>query len=213
MLKNDEIFWRPTESENAPYLSWGSSGGDFGVLWDHTRKRWDSILRTLDRAGIPAPRGRIVEFGSGMGLLDELIEDADTRITMLDNNSDYIAARPRPLSARCRHVLWTKANLDMLQSEPSEYDWLMSIAVFYHVDDATAVGLIAELGKLLRPAGRVLIDGFTVATADAVRAAGNRRRLFARYPTYLLDLDLLRDALAPEYREVWRDGLLVYEKR
>lgn len=212
VLKNDEIFWQPAGGDNAPYLSWGSSGGDFEVLREHSRKRWGSILNNLTRAGLPHPKGNILEFGSGMGLLDELIDDPASRLTMLDHTAEYIAQRPFALSSRCRHVLWSSANLDALQAEPADYDWLLSIAVFYHVDDATAAALIRELGVLLRRGGHVLIRGFTRATADWVREAGTRERLFGRYPTYPLDLDRLSAALAPEFVEQCRDGVLVYRK-
>lgn len=213
LLKNDEVFWQPTASENAPYLSWGSSGGDFAALWDHTRRRWNWIVNALAEAGMSAPRGRVIEFGSGMGLLDDLIDDPESRFTMLDHTSDFIAESPRPLSPRCHHVLWSSESLEMLHAAPERYDWLLSIAVFYHVDDVTAAALILELGALLRPGGHVLIEGFTPATATNVRADANRSRLFLRYPTYTLNLDLLRDALAPEYEELRREGVLLYRKR
>lgn len=212
MLRNDEIFWKPSETENAAGLSWGSSNGSFEVLWDHSQTRWRKILKELEMAGIPPPGGKIVEFGSGMGLLDDLLEDVDVALTMLDHTDDYITQRPHPLSARCRHVLWSRQNVDALLTEPADYDWLVSIAVFYHVDDATAAALILRLGELLRPGGYVLIAGFNHATADWVRKEVSDNRLFRRYPNYALNLDLLRDALAPDYDEVWRERILVYRK-
>jgi hypothetical protein len=71
MLKDDEVFWQPSDTHNAPRLSWGSSNGNFEVLWDHTKNRWNRTLQILSREGLPHPRGKIVEFGSGMGLLDD----------------------------------------------------------------------------------------------------------------------------------------------
>jgi 2-polyprenyl-3-methyl-5-hydroxy-6-metoxy-1,4-benzoquinol methylase len=212
VLRNDEIFWKPNETKNAARLSWGSSDGSFEVLWDHTQTRWSKILGSLDKAGVPAPSGKIVEFGSGMGLLDDLLGDVDAAITMLDHTDAYIAQRPHPLSARCRHILWSRRNVDALLAEPADYDWLVSIAVFYHVDDATAASLILKLGEVLRPGGYVLIAGFNPATAEWMRSEASGDRIFRRYPNYALNIDLMRDALAPDYEEVCRDGPLVYRK-
>jgi 2-polyprenyl-3-methyl-5-hydroxy-6-metoxy-1,4-benzoquinol methylase len=213
VLKNDEVFWQPNDTHNAPRLSWGSSGGDFETLWRHTQERCRYILETLTEANLPHPRGKIVEFGSGMGLLDDVIDDPSSTITMLDHTPDYISQRPHPLSARCRHVVWSKNNLRMLQDEPPDYDWFLSIAVFYHVDDLTAAALIREIGKLLRPGGHVLIRGFTPATAETMREMADSKRLFRRYPDYVLNLALLGEALAPDYEELHRHHVLVYRKR
>jgi len=72
MLKNDEVFWMPTEMDNAAYRSWGGSEGDFAKLWEHSVARWQWIRHQLSRIGVSAPRGKVIEFGSGMGLLDDL---------------------------------------------------------------------------------------------------------------------------------------------
>jgi SAM-dependent methyltransferase len=211
LLKNDEACWQPRDAQEAASLSWGSSNGNFAVLWNHSRGRWRRILKALKGAGIAPPRGRIVEFGSGMGLLDDLLEDAEA-ITMLDHTDGYLAHRPHPLSARCRHVLWSRESVDALLAEPADYDWLVSIAVFYHIDDTTAAALILKLGQVLRPGGSVLIEGFNPAAVHWVRQEASNDRLFRRYPNYALNLDLLRDALAPDYDEVLRGEVLVYRK-
>ena len=213
MLKNDEVFWSPDEERNAPLLSWGGSEGDFAVLWVHTQRRWSYILENVARAGAPAPSGRIVEFGSGMGLLDDLLDDTTSSIVMLDHTDAYIKQRPRPLTPRCRHVLWSRRGLERLQAEPASYDWLISVAVFYHVDDATAVALVQELGRLLRPGGYVLIQGWSSATPDRTREMADRGRLFARYPAYVLDVELVVETLAPEYRALCADDILLLQKR
>ena len=212
MLRNDEAFWEPNERRNAALLSWGASEGDFDVLWAHTRRRWKLILYSLAQAGAPAPSGRVVEFGSGMGLLDDLLDDTTSSIVMLDNTEAYLEQRPQPLSPRCRPVRWSSEALDDLQTERGSYDWLISVAVFYHLDDATAVALIRELGELLKPGGYVLIMGWNPATPGQIREMANRQRLFTRYPSYALNVDILREALALEYEELCRDGVLLYRK-
>src|SRR5262249_37321197 len=146
----------------------------------------------LFRLGIPLPAGRIVEFGSGMGLLDDLVEDKSASIVMLDHSKAYLEQRPKPLSARCRHGSWSPETMAMLHAEGRSYDWVIALAVFWHVEDATAAALIKELGALLRPGGHVLIHGFNRTTVQKVREMSTRERLFDAYPTYVIDPDLLR---------------------
>jgi len=213
MLKNDERFWIPTETSNAAEKSWGSSGGDFSKLRENSATRWEVISRELTRLGIPLPGGRIVEFGSGMGLLDDLLEDKSASIVMLDHSNAYLQQRPKPLSARCRHVLWSAESMAMLRAEGQSYDWAIFLAVFWHVEDATAAALIKELGSLLRPGGHVLIHGFNRTTAQKVREMSTPARLFDAYPTYVIDPDLLRKVLATDYRELCRSPMLLYRKR
>lgn len=212
MLKNDAVFWLPSKTENAAYLSWGNSHGDFSRLWEHSQRRWDSILKNLTRIGAPFPSGRIIEFGSGMGLLDDLLDDGSSCIVMLDHTDAYLRERPHPLKPRCRHVLWSPEGLNNLQAESASYDWLIAIAVFYHVEDITAAALVLELGKLLKPGGHVLIEGWNSATVEIVRQKSDQRRLFSRYPNYVLNLDLLQETLAPTFRELCRHGTLLYRK-
>jgi 2-polyprenyl-3-methyl-5-hydroxy-6-metoxy-1,4-benzoquinol methylase len=212
MLKNDEIFWLPNKTANAAYLSWSSSEGNFSKLWKYSQKRWMAVLANLARVRSPFPSGRIIEFGSGMGLLDDLLDDSTSRIVMLDHTDAYLRERPHPLKPRCRHIPWSQEGLNSLQAESASYDWLISIAVFYHVEDVTAAALIRELGKLLKPGGHVLIEGWNSATAETVRQMSNQQRLFVRYPNYVLNLDLLQETLAPTFQELCRRGILLYRK-
>jgi 2-polyprenyl-3-methyl-5-hydroxy-6-metoxy-1,4-benzoquinol methylase len=213
MLKNDEFFWVPTKTSNAACRSWGGSEGDFAKLWENSATRWNAIRHKISQLGVPAPSGRIIEFGSGMGLLDDLLDDSCSCLVMLDHCDTYIRERARPLSARCRHVLWSPEGLALLHSEPPSYDWFIALAVFWHVEDPTAAALIRELGKLLKPGGYVLIHGWNSATPEKVREMSAQHRLFDSYPTYVLNLDLLQATLEPDYQELCRETILLYRKK
>lgn len=211
MLKNDESFWTPEDSSTAAAMSWGGSEGRYDALLQHHRALWRHISYRLDKVDMGPPSGRILEFGAGMGFLDDLVDEGSS-IVMLDHTDGFISGRPRPLSKRCRHLEWSATTLDLLRAEGVPYDWVISIAVFYHLDDATAIALIRELGALLPPGGHVLIEGWNPATAADIDAHTGRDRLFGRYPRYFLNLDLLREVLWPDYHELVREDILLYRK-
>jgi SAM-dependent methyltransferase len=192
MLKNDEFFWVPSKTSNAACRSRGGSEGDFAKLWENSATRWQAI---------------------GMGLLDDLLDESCSYLVMVDQCDAYIRERARPLSTRCRHVLWSPEGLARLQAEPPSYDWFIALAVFWHVDDPTAAALIREFGKLVQPGGYVLIHSWNSATAEKVREMSTQHRLFGTYPTYVLNLDLLEQTLEPDYQELCRETILLYRKK
>lgn len=211
MLKNDESFWTPEDSSTAAAMSWGGSEGRYDDLLQHHRALWRHISYRLDKVDTGPPSGRILEFGAGMGFLDDLLDD-ESSIVMLDHTDRFITARPRPLRDRCRHLEWSQDTLAALQAEAGTFDWVIAIAVFFHLDDATAIALIRELGALLAPGGHVLIEGWNPATKEVLHEMAVTERLFGRYPRYALHLDLMREALWPDYHERCRDGILLYRK-
>lgn len=216
MLKNDEVFWKPEGEVTAVTLSWGGSGGQFDRLWELSKRRWEHTLKVLRQdAELPLPSGKIVEFGSGMGLLDDLIDDDLSELLMLDVTKGYIEERTHPLTSRCRHVLFKPETLTELQcSESESFDWLICIAVFYHLDEVTAVALIAELGKLIKPGGYVLIRDWNELTIEALREVATVDRLFSSYPRYFIDTARVGAALALGFTEAYRGKeVLVYQKR
>jgi 2-polyprenyl-3-methyl-5-hydroxy-6-metoxy-1,4-benzoquinol methylase len=213
MLQNDLVFWHPTETENAAYLSWGSSQGKFETLYNHTVERWNSITGKLESCNLRIG-GKVAEFGAGMGLLDEMVEPG-AELLLLDHTDVYIKQRPKPLSSRCEPMIFNADNLRKLQAERgNRYDWLVSIATFYHVEIITAAALILELGKVVKPGGHVMIHGFNPCqNGGDVRGRATFAHLFRKYPDYVLDLNFLGKALVPEYEEIFRDHDTVVFKK
>lgn len=198
MLKTDESFWLPTG--NAAELSWGSSKGDVEKLWQHTERRWKVLMDRLDEEGFSHPSGRVLEFGAGMGLTDKLLDNSVTDITMLDHTRAYLDANPNPLSERCHFVQWGKTELLQLQ-EKADYDWCLSLAVFYHIDTATAVSLLLELGKTLKVGGKMLIYGWYPQDYNFMRREGINR-LFTTTPNYYIDPIAVMDTVQPELKMI-----------
>jgi 2-polyprenyl-3-methyl-5-hydroxy-6-metoxy-1,4-benzoquinol methylase len=214
VLKNDEYFWNPSGYKEAVGRSWGGSKGDFNQLWRHTLSRWQQTENILSRAGLPLPKGKVLEFGSGMGLLDDVLDDSVSEILMLDNTKNYILERPTPLSTRCRHSLFTPDSLHQLQlNEKNNFDWLLSIAVFYHIDETTAGALLEELGQLVNEGGHILVREWNEWSLNDVQKLNNFDRIFNEYPRYFIDSTRLSKILSPEFQLLHRqDGVLLFRK-
>ena len=45
-----------------------------------------------------------------------------------------------------------------------------------------------------------------------LRERGDLEPLFARYPQYFINWDLVQSSLALDYREIYRNGIVVYQK-
>lgn len=205
MLANDAKFWSPKGREEAAELSWGSSQGDTEVLRSHTWKRWHMIVESLVRSGVGTPSGVVAEFGAGVGLMDEVLDEGTTKFFMLDHTAAYIETRREPLNPRCRHLIWSERALDRLRCE--ELDWFMSFAVFYHVDEATALALMHEFSQALKPGGKILIYGWNEHGQDTMSRIKQsaRKRLFTDYPEYFIRMKEVCAALAPECRTLLVD--------
>jgi 2-polyprenyl-3-methyl-5-hydroxy-6-metoxy-1,4-benzoquinol methylase len=202
MLKNDERFWTITRKFNAATQSWGSSNGDFALLWQHTIDRWQIICGYLAAAKIGKPRGNVIEFGAGLGHLDDLLDTRVKSLLLLDHSDAYLKCRLKPLSRRTRFLRWNKPNFNNLRNNGEQFDWWMSIAVFYHIDTASAVTLLLESAKLLKLGGYMLVHGWNDMTRETLRA--NPNRLFDTYPQYSIHMDQISDAVSPELSEIFR---------
>ena len=202
MLKNDELFWKIGRKRDAVTQSWGSSKGDIVVLWKHALKRWQIICGYLAAAKIRKPHGSVVEFGAGLGHLDDLLGSSVENLLLLDHSDGYLKNRPKPLSRRASFLRWNKHNFTRLQAQGEQFDWWISIAVFYHIDTASAVALLLESSKLIKRGGHMMVYGWNLPTRESLRADLNR--IFDTYPQYCIDMDQISEAVSPELSEVCR---------
>lgn len=187
MLANDAFFWTPTDLKDAVSLSWSASYGEYKKLYDHSVRTLMNI-----RHRIPAiPCGKIVEFGSGLGILDDLLPPDVSELALIDHTHKFLAERPMPLSDRCRFTL-----LSDIGTLPDGYfDLAISIRVFYHIDTITAIAIIRELGRLIRQGGFVVIQGFYENTKEMARKFAEMQRLTIKDPNYIIDLELIKETV------------------
>lgn len=199
MLNNDQFYWVPREDFNPVSLSWGTAKS-FDALKEHTKLRWDILKKRLLDANLGVPSGEVLEFGPGLGLMDGLFGDEVKRLIFLDHTDKYLDANPEERSDRCEFATWSASNLLELQSRLfKQLDWVYTIATFYHIDTASAVAMILELGKLLKPGGLFMIYGWS---DSRTLRDGPLCRLFGIYPHYVINMEDVVEAVKPELERV-----------
>jgi SAM-dependent methyltransferase len=144
------------------------------------------------------PGGRALDVGSGIGWVVEQLTAAGWDTDGCDISTEAVAALQLrfPRSSFVTHAFGAEA----LPHPDDSFDLVTMLDVTYHVvDDALWVGGLAELSRVLRPGGHVvLLDRFG-ATDDDV-AAHVRFRSLSRYDQTCAALGLRRDLVLPAYR-------------
>ena len=103
---------------------------------------------------------RVLEIGSGPGLLAQALARAvgpDGRVVGIEINSGLIEAS----KALCADLPWVEiTNGDIRNGLPfpdEEFDAVTASAVLQYFSDADVDGVLAEIHRVLRPLGRVLV--------------------------------------------------------
>ena len=112
------------------------------------------------RAHGPAQvRGRVIDFGGGIGTMSLLLAKAGCQVTYLELPSDH---RDFAEWRFKRHQL-PIAVVGRLDELPSEsYDALVGIYVFEHIHPQALPKLVEEMRRVLKPSGRVVeVNDFT----------------------------------------------------
>jgi ubiquinone/menaquinone biosynthesis C-methylase UbiE len=126
--------------------------------WDTPERaeRARAIARLIIEVTTPAPDARVLELGSGTGLLGlELLPHvgsvvlADASGGMLDVAAAKIASGTHPGARTMRHVL----TVDPVPDE--RFDLVVSLMALHHVPDTAAA--LRDLAAMLAPGGRIAI--------------------------------------------------------
>lgn len=131
--------------------------------------------RVVEDVAATAPTGgAVLDAGCGSGRLAVLIArrrpDLQVRGVDLEHGMVAVAARRAEQENLASRVQFTTADLADLPLPDGSVDLIVSTASMHHWADVG--GVIASLGRVLRPDGQMLIYDFRVVPAGRVRAAG-----------------------------------------
>ncbi len=112
-------------------------------------------LRRLERC---RPQGTLLDAGCGPGQLAIAIgrRFPGLKVTGLDNNPDMLAAAERNrFRAFITNVTFQPGDVQLLPYADGSFDFAVSTLSLHHWQDAR--GALAELGRVLKPGGRLLL--------------------------------------------------------
>ena len=136
----------------------------------HPGKRWEYPW-ALERAQL-RPGERVLDAGCGRSVFPLYLADAGLRTTALDLELDPALAAPLRLE-----LDWRTGDLTALPLPDRAFDAVFCISVIEHLPEARIPGALAELRRVLRPGGRLLLttDFYDDAAAPIWYEGADRR--------------------------------------
>jgi ubiquinone/menaquinone biosynthesis C-methylase UbiE len=160
-------------------------------LWWRRGKRWRDGL--LDRLEL-RPGQRVLDVGSGTGRLASALADRvgpGGSVEGVDAGSEMVARAEKNNRRRRRPVTFTAARAQELPFPDESFDAVTCTLALHHVAPDHRAAAVAEMRRVLRPGGQVLIAEFDGAGGGLTPLA----RLHTRHPEHAGALDAAVDLL------------------
>jgi len=132
--------------------------------------QWRPPLRDRLLRGVP-DGGHVVDVGAGTGTLAIAIAQArpDVTVTAIDGDPEILAlAQAKPGAERVR---WRGGLADDLPLDGAWADAVVTSLVLHHLERAAKLRALAEIARVLRPAGRLHIADWGRPATPLLRAA------------------------------------------
>jgi SAM-dependent methyltransferase len=162
-LDDSRTFW-DSHAQNDPL---------WAILSDPERKgrRWNLegffqsgvdeiflILHQLRARGIHVPRRRALDFGCGVGRLSQALAPHFARIDGVDVSSAMIELA-RSLNSNGERIAYhANDRPDLRLFADGTFDFAVSSIVLQHIEPSIALGYLAELCRVLAPAGALVFQ-------------------------------------------------------
>jgi 2-polyprenyl-3-methyl-5-hydroxy-6-metoxy-1,4-benzoquinol methylase len=120
---------------------------------------WQRLRKVMDYIQTDAPYGHVLDFGCGSGVMLPFLCKISERVTAMDidllpfQQVDAQRSFPDNLEVHDANQLTLK------DLTPASFELIIATDVLEHVDDIS--GMLADMKKLLKPGGHVVISGPT----------------------------------------------------
>jgi SAM-dependent methyltransferase len=121
--------------------------------YDETRSASPSVLRVLREALEGAPGGRLADIGGGTGNYALALRHEGWDALVVDRSPDML------IRAAAKGLAAVLADAQRLPFADGSFDASTMISMLHHVEDRRVA--LAEVRRILRPGGRLVLKGFT----------------------------------------------------
>jgi SAM-dependent methyltransferase len=121
--------------------------------YDETRAASPSVLHPLREALQGAPGPRVADIGGGTGNYALALAQEGWDPVVVDRSAEMLAR------ASAKGLATELADAQALPFEDESFDGALMISMLHHVEDRQAA--LAQARRIVRPAGRVVLLGFT----------------------------------------------------
>ena len=131
-----------------------------GVSW--YQEHAQSSLRLIQQTGVSSS-AEIIDVGGGAStLVDDLIEQGFTHLSVLDLSAAALGATKQRLGRYANEVKWIEGDITEVQLPPLSYDVWHDRAVFHFLtDEAERAAYVEAVLKCVKPGGFVIVATFS----------------------------------------------------
>ena len=125
------------------------------------QKHASCSLRLIQNTGVPK-HAAIIDIGGGAStLVDDLLADGYSKLSVLDLSGTALAAAQARLGARASSVNWIEANITTVKLPPNEYDVWHDRAVFHFlISEKDRAAYVRTVFRAVKPGGHVIVATF-----------------------------------------------------
>ena len=132
-------------------------GWEVGDFLATGRDEVTAALAHADGLGLDVTRGRALDFGCGAGRLSIALADHMDEVVGVDISPSMVsAARELDTSERCQFVENNRGDLSIFADD--SFDLVYSSLVLQHLPPPIAQGYLAEMLRVLRPGGVLIVQ-------------------------------------------------------
>jgi len=186
------------------------AGGYHKSVWNSIqpgtlKRKWQEILRE----GIGNERARVLDVGTGPGIIALLLADMGHSVTGLDL-SEAMLEKARENAERLNlSIEFKQGDAENIPLEDGSFDVVINRHVLWTVTNPNAA--LGEWKRVLKPGGRlVIVDGNWYINLDG----SLKNRIWRSSSLLLVSLLERRNALGRHVKPIWREQLpLTFKKR
>jgi ubiquinone/menaquinone biosynthesis C-methylase UbiE len=118
-------------------------------------------LRFIHRTGLPKSASIIDVGGGASTLVDDLLDEGYTSLTVLDISATALAASKSRLGRQATRIDWIEADITEVVLPPASYDIWHDRAVFHFLTDRhDRQAYVAAVDRAVKPGGFVIVATF-----------------------------------------------------